>query len=800
MLTSYLKTALRSFQRSAGYTAINVVGLAVGLACAFLITLYVRHELAYDRHYPDADRLYRITTDIGLPDNHTHYARAAPIVSDVLGASDPDVEAATQLQEADPVVHVGEEVFVGERFFYTDDTFFDVFGIDLLAGGTLSAPGQLVITASAARRYFGDAEAVGQVIRLGERETEAEVVGVVPDVPEAAHLHYDVLARRSPNEWEQRTGAMAWVSNISYLTYVRLRADARPEAVRSRLTDRAETEAGALLKQFGASLALQLQPVTDIHLRSRLTAEAEPNGDVLYVLVFGIVALVVLLIASINFINLSTARALDRAREVGVRKALGAERRQLVGQFLAETAMLCGAALLLAVMLGWVLLPVFNGLTERVVTPGDTFGALALLALVVPFVALLAGLYPAYVLSGYEPSRVLRGRFSRSTSGLALRRGLVVTQFALSVILVTGALVVQEQLRYARQEQLGFDREHVVVLPLRPDAGIRAQERPFKAEVLQSSHIAHATLTDQYPAGKGSSDNVFVPVGRSDDEAIHANLYLADFDLLPTLGMRIAQGRGFDPALPTDSAAFLVNETAARMAGFTTLDDAALDEVDPNADGAPERNAVVGIVEDFHLESFRNPILPLVIRLPEDPDFPYDYLLARVRPGALEAGLADLERVWARFSSGTPFSPSFLDAEFDALYRREAQMAKAFGYFTGLAVFIACLGLFGLSAFAAEQRRKEIGVRKVLGASVSSLVRLLAWDFARPVLLAVVIAAPVAYVAAERWLSAFAYRIDLGPVPFVVAGVTAVAVALLTVSVQTLRAAGADPVQSLRAE
>ena len=689
---------------------------------------------------------------------------------------------------------------MGERFFYTDDTVFDVFGVDFLAGGTLSAPGQLVLTESAAQRYFGDADAVGQVVRLGERETEAEVVGVVPDVPEAAHLHYDVLARRPPNEWEQRTGAMAWVSNISYLTYFRLRDGAQPEAVQQRLAARAETEAGGILKQFGASMEMHLQPVTDIHLRSRLTAEAEPNGDVLYVLVFGIVALVVLLIASINFINLATARALDRAREVGVRKALGAERRQLIGQFLAETALLSGFALVLAIMLGWTLLPVFNGLTGRAIDPGDTLGALGVLVAVAPVVALLAGVYPAYVLSGYEPSRVLRGRFSRSASGLALRRGLVVTQFALSVILVTGALVVQEQLRYARHEQLGFDREHVVVLPLRPDAGIRAQERPFKAAVLQSSHIAHATLTDQYPAGTGSSDNLFVPVGRSDDESLHVNLYLADFDLLPTLGMQIAQGRGFDPALPTDSAAFLVNETAARMAGFTSLDGAALDEASPHADGPLERNAVVGIVEDFHLESFRNPILPLVIRLPEDPDFTYDYLLARVRPGALEPALADLERAWGQFSSGTPFSPSFLDAEFDALYRREAQMARAFGYFTGLAIFIACLGLLGLSAFAAEQRRKEIGVRKVLGASVASLVRLLAWDFARPVLVAVVIAAPVAYLASERWLSAFAYRIDLGPAPFVVAGTVAVAVALLTVSIQTFRAAGADPVQSLRSE
>jgi putative ABC transport system permease protein len=800
MLKNYLLVAFRTLKRRKGYAAINVTGLAVGLACAFLITLYLQHELAYDRHHPDVDRLYRVTTQIGMPDEEAHYARAAALVPEVLRETDPDVEAAARLVNADPVVHVGTEVFIGERFFYTDEHYFDVFGVEPMAGSVLTAPGQVVVTERAARRFFGDAAAVGKTVRLGEREADLEVVGVVPDVPEASHLRYDVLAQRAPTEREQLRSAMAWVSNINYLTYVRLREGARPEAVEARLAARADAEAGALLQQFGASMAPHLQPVTDIHLHSRLTAEAGPGGDVLYVTVFGVVAAVVLLIACINFVNLATARALDRAREVGVRKALGAERGQLARQFLAETALLTGFALLLAIGLAWGLLPVFNALTGREVGVAGTLGALGVLAAVAPVVALLAGAYPAYVLSGYEPSRVLRGRFSRSASGLALRRGLVVTQFALSVVLVTGAFVVQEQLAFTRHQQLGFDREHVVVLPLRPDAGIRAQERPFKATVLESAHIAHAALTDQYPAGSSSSDNVFIPAGRSDDEGVHANVYTADFDLVPTLGMTLAAGRGFDPALPTDSAAYLVNETAARMAGFTSPEDAALDDFGATPDAPRERHDVIGFVEDFHFQSFRNPILPLVIRMPEDPDFPYDYLLARVHPGSLEPALADLERAWGQFSSGTPFSPSFLDAEFDALYRQEARLAEAFGYFTGLAVLIACLGLFGLATYTAEQRTKEIGVRKVLGATAPQIVRLLAWDFARPVLLAVVLAAPVAYLAAERWLSAFAYRIDLGPVPFVVAGVVALAVALLSVGVQTLRTATADPVKSLRYE
>jgi len=803
MLSSYLRTAFRSFRRSPGYTSINIVGLAVGLACALLVALYIRHEVAYDRHWPHAERLYRVTSEIGLPDAEVqHFARGAAIVTDVLRASDPDVEAVARLNGADPVVHVGEEVFIGERFFWTDDAYFDVFSVPLVAGQTLTAPGQVVLTERAAERYFGAvAGAVGRTVRLGEREVEHEVVGVVPDVPEASHFRYDLLGQRELYDNEKRTGPMAWVSNVNYPTYFRLRAGADPETVAERLQDRAMADAGELLTQFGAKMQLSVQPVTDIHLHSQLYAEIEPNGDYLYVVVFGIVALVVLLIAAINFTNLATARALDRAREVGVRKALGAGRGQLAQQFLFETALMTGLAFLLAVTLAWLLLPAFNGLTGRDVGVTDTLGALGVMAALVPLVALAAGAYPAYVLSGYEPQRVLRGRFSRSASGLALRRGLVVTQFALSIVLVAGAFVVQEQLSYARQDKLGFDREHVVVLPLRPDAGIRAAERPFKAMVLDSPHVLHATLTDQYPAGQGASDTVVIPSGKSEEEGVHVQLYYADFDLLPTLGMEIAEGRGFDAAMPTDSAAFLVNETAAQMAGFTDLESAAIDMLDGPADAIERvRHDVIGIVEDFHFRSFREAIEPLVIQLPEDPDFPYDYLLARIQPGQIEPALADLEQAWTQFSSGTPFAPSFLDAEFDALYRQETRLAEAFGWFTGLAVLIACLGLLGLSTHAAEQRRKEIGVRKALGASVSQVVGLLAWDFARPVLLAIVIAAPVAWLAAERWLAEFAYRIDLGPLPFVAAGVVALAVALLTISTQTFRAATSDPVKSLRYE
>ncbi|HLA64138.1 MAG TPA: ABC transporter permease, partial [Rhodothermales bacterium] len=504
MLKNYLLVALRTTRRQRGYAAINVFGLALGLACAFLITLYVRHELSYDRQSANADRVYRLTSEVFISGEHTHYARTASGVGGALQAADPTVEATARLWHADPVVEADEEKFYGERFYYADPLFFHVFATPFLAGSptrALTAPWQVVLTETTARRYFGEADPMGRAVRIGAYETPFQVVGVIADVPEAAHVHYDVLASMANWLPEESPGPDAWVSNMDYLAYVLLRPGARPEGPEATAAGLVEENVGGLLTQLGATYQLHLQPLASIHLHSALSSEAEPTGDVLYVWVFASVALIVLLIACINFTNLATARAMDRAKEVGMRKALGAGRVQLVRQFLAESVVLTLFALVLAVALVALLLPVFNDLTGRHLTLDGTLGAFALMALLAPAVGLLAGAYPAFVLSGYRPAETLRGRFRSGRSGLVLRRALVVTQFALSVILVTGAFVVQDQLAYARTQRLGFDREQVVVLPLRPDEGIRQQEAAFKAAVLGSSHVVSATLTDNYPSG-----------------------------------------------------------------------------------------------------------------------------------------------------------------------------------------------------------------------------------------------------------------------------------------------------------
>ena len=804
MLLHHLKVALRHVRRQKGYAALNVGGLALGLACAFLITLYVRHELAYDRHHANAERIYRITSEVQLAGEYTHYVRASPVVAAALQAADPAVEATVRLQEADAVVKAGTRRFFRERTFYADASFFRVFTAPFVSGSAataLTAPGQAVLTQRAARRYFGAADPVGGTIYLGSWEAPVEVVGVIEDAPEASHLHYDVLVSMANLLPIEPSGPEAWVTGVNQLTYVLLRPGARPEALEARAASLVERTIGSLVRQFKAQYVLHLQPLTSIHLHSNLMEEAEPGGDVLYVYVFGTVALIVLLIACINFTNLATARALNRAREVGLRKALGAGRGELIRQFLAESFALTLAAFVLAAGLAWALLPVFNDLTGRSLTFAGTLGAFGLLAAGVPVVALLAGAYPAFVLSSYVPVETLRGGSRSGPGGLALRRVLVVTQFALSVVLVAGSFVVQRQLAFTRAQRLGFDTARVVVLPLEPDEGVRAQEAAFKAAVLASPSVEAATLTDNYPAGPNENNSPFVPGGKPDEASALLWVYDSDFDLVRTLGLGLAWGRALDARRGTDSTAFLLNEAAVRVLGMAAEEGAEVVELLGGPGGTTRlAHPVVGVVRDFHTQSFRHAIRPVVIRLGSTPGFQYNYLLVRVRPGGLEPALAHLKTTWARFSNGTPFNPSFLDAEFDALYRNERQLGKAFGYFTVLATLIACLGLLGLSAHATERRRKEIGVRKVLGASVPGLVGLLARDFARPVGLAVVLAAPVAYFAAERWLGSFAYRTPLGPGPFVLAGALALAVALVTVSLHTVRAATADPVRALRSE
>ena len=799
MLKNYLTVALRLLHRAQVYTVVNVVGLAVGLACCLLIVLYVQHELSYDRFHEDANRIFRIARIDDNAQTRTPHPMAQALVMDF-----SEVESAVSLTPlwgpglTRPTYSVrhGDVRFEEREILVVDSTFFDVFSFPVIAGdgpAALREPGQILLTVSAAQRYFGDEDPIGQTLRFNDA-MDVTVGAVLADVPDAAHFHFDfLLSYVSLKQLWQGSSFFEW-EDFGHYNYVRLADGAAATAVEDRIPswlprylDLSEDQLADL---ESGSVALRLQPLTDIHLHSHLRWELEPNGHITTVYVLIAAAFLILLLACINFMNLATARSAQRAREVGVRKALGAHRGQLAGQFLGESVLFSSIAVLGALVLVQLALPSFNDLTGL---------SLALPALVgLPFVAglmalalgvgLVAGLYPALVLSGFQPARVLKGDAVVRAGGV-FRRGLVVFQFTVTIVLLVGAFVIAEQLDYLRSAPLGFDAEHLVVLPI-PDDSMREQVDAVKEELRRDPSVLRVAATSNVPGGSFNQNSLRGPDGR---EVPVAELRV-DYDFLETLGVELTEGRAFARAFPADAGeTFLLNEAAVRRFDVDPVGE----EVAWLDDDTTYTGPVVGVVRDFHHASLHDAVGPMALQVMPDE---FNHLLVKVRPDDWPRTLVHLEQTWTSFAPSRTFDYSFLDANLDQLYAAEARTGTLIGLFSALAVFIACLGLFGLATHAAERRRKEIGVRKVLGASATSVAVLLTRDFLVLVGLAMLLAAPVAYVAAERWLEAFALRIDLGPELFLLAGGLALAIALLTVGAQALRAATADPVKSLRYE
>lgn len=792
MLKSYLTITLRALRRQKGYAFINIVGLAIGIACCLLIGLYLRDELSFDRFHDHADRIYRVVAERGSGDATQRSATTSYPIAPHLRADFPEIVAATRVRRTfQPIVRVGEQRAREERFFAVDSTFFDVFSFPLRRGDprtVLDAPDAVVLTAETAQRYFGDGDPVGRtlVYEAGGPPVAFTVTGVLENVPPNSHLQVDFLGRI-----DHLGGPFGrWQVFVQNYSYVLLAPHTDPTRLEAKLPDfvdryvRADLGAGDVFNLF-------LQPLPDIHLHSTYTSEVGPSGRIAYVYLFAVIALLVLLIACANFINLTTARSMRRAREIGVRKAMGAQRRQLVAQFLGESLLLSGMALLVALALVGSLLPIFNAYTGRALDLdlGDG-GLLLALVGVTLFVGLVGGAYPAFSLAAFRPVAVLKGTPVTGRRGAGIRSGLVVFQFVVFIALLVSTGVVFDQMQYVRSKNLGFDSDQVVVLPLggQTRAEVEALTRAFEAH----PSVVRAAASQVVPSMDLWTYSLRRP---SQTEDITTGFYEVDPAFLETYGLRLRAGRGFEAGRASDStSAFIVNQEAARRLGYTSPE-AILGEPLVFGDGS-RTGTVVGVVEDFNAESLHHPIEPIVFFIDAD----FNYLSARLRPGDLDGTLAFLERRLAALAPGLPFEYFFVDERFEALHRADARLGQIFGLFAGLAVLIACLGLVGLAAYMAERRTKEVGVRKVLGASVGSVVVLLSKDFARLVLIAFVVAAPVAYVAMGRWLEGFAYRIDLEPGIFLFAGATTLAIALATVSTHALRAATADPVRTLRYE
>jgi putative ABC transport system permease protein len=795
MLHNYLKTTLRSLWKSKAFSAINVIGLAVGLAACVLIMLYVWNELRYDRFHAQADRIVRVTMEYSLDGEVGKAPVTGTKVAHNFSRDFPEVEKAVKVINNKVVVKAGDQLFEEKNFYYADSTFFQIFSFGLRRGNpnrVLEAPGQVVLTEATARRYFGEADPVGKPLQINGNQYT--VTGLVADPPPYSQLKFDAVASFSSLDGDARV--IQWWS-ANYTTYLLLRNPGAIKTLQAKIPGYMKEQAGETGMTGSNYVTFNLEPLTDVHLRSELPG-FEPNADITYIYIFSAIALLILGIACVNYMNLATARAVERAREVGVRKVMGAVKGQLFWQFIGESVILTAVALVLGVLLMQALLPAFNRIADRqlVFSPFDDPVTLPVLLGLGILVSLAAGSYPSLILAGHQPVKVLKGNFKTSGSGVALRKVLIVLQFVISTFLIVATLIVRSQLDFIQTKKLGYDKDQVVVLPVDPK--IAKAFASFKSELTQNANIRFVTRGYDNPTFIQGTYGLRTPeMPEGQNKMVTA--VPVEKDYLKTFGMQLVAGTDFTEADVQESLkpqkeaffGYILNEAAVKELGWTP-EQAVGKKVHLNIDGV-----VRGVVKDFHFASMRKEIGPLVIFMEE---FWGGQMMVKVAGNDLPGTLAFIASKWKVLAPHRPFTYQFLDDAFNGLYGAEQRIGRVFGVFAFLAIFLACLGLFGLAAFTTAQRTKEIGIRKVLGASVTSIVALLSKDFIKLVGIAFLLAAPLAWYAMHKWLEGFVYRVDVAWWLFAGAGALAGSIALLTVSFQSIKAALTDPVKSLRSE
>lgn len=804
MLTNYLKIALRALLRQKGYSAINIIGLAVGMACCLILALFVREEMSFDKDIPSAERIYRITATITRKSEGTasQICNTQFPLASALKAEMPEIERAVRLNtNGSTLLTNGEKKFLEKRVMYADNGYFQLFPAEFTSGDAASAlasPNTIVLTEALAQKYFGTENPLGKTLRVDNGDYFT-VSGVIKNLPQNRHLRFDALVPMLTltERWKREGVDMdkQWFAFTNQYTYLQIKEGASTLTLKQKFPAFVEAHLGQLLQRAGRIFTLDVQALTDIHLHP-LNGELQPQGSMQTLRIVGTIALAILMLACINFTNLSTARSTRRAREVGLRKVFGAVRTQLVMQFLSESVIISFVAFTLALVLVEVALPFVNALLETHLSVGYLSNGSQLLAFVVfaLVVGIAAGSYPALVLSGFSPVRVLRGAFMRTTAGAALRKGLVVLQFTISIVLLIGTIVVVRQLDYAQNIDLGFAKEQILTLALPSDSTFLGRKESMKAALRAIPGVLRVAGADFVPGDEGTSVNPIQIEGAPQEQSVLVKRFFVDEDYLPTLGLTIAEGRNFNAAMPTDASdGYLLNEAAAKALGLAKPLGKRLEWFG----GDRSKGAVIGIVKDFHYESLHSKISPAVFIVSKGD---LGRFVVRMNTRDLRATMAQIEDVWNQFAPNGVFEFSFVDDNFNKLYKSEQRMGRIVTVFAGLAMFIACLGLFGLAAFSAEVRTKEIGVRKVLGASVSSIIGLLSKDFLILVAASIALATPLAYWAATQWLQDFAYRVELAWWVFASAGTAAVVIAFLTVAGQAWRAAEANPVLSLRSE
>lgn len=804
MLSNYLTIAFRNLWRQKAFTAINIVGLSVGIASCLLIVLYVLHELSYDSYHVHAERIYRMTMHARMDDKDIDLAYSSGPAGEALLRESSGVEIVTQLRkEGTFLVKHGQDIIKEEKIAFVDSNFFSVFTIPMVKGNPKTAlvePNTLILTKTIAHKYFGTQDPIGQSLSLGNLGL-FRVTGVCEDVPSNTHFQYNMFGSFA----SVKTGSK-WLASGAY-TYLRLREGYSLQQVEAVSRGFVAKYIAPEIKDFfgmdftafqkkGNRFGFKFQPVTDIHLHSDLGDELEANSDVKYVYIFSAIALFILLLACINFTNLSTASSAGRSKEVGIRKVLGSIQTQLVSQFLTESTLLTFLALILAFGLVILLLPSFNALAGKQFSIHDIFNARLLVSTLVAslVIGLLAGSYPAFVLASFKPITVLKGRLQIGARSGWLRNALVTTQFVVSIGMIIATIVANRQLQFIQNKKVGFDKEQVLILHDTHVLG--AKTDAFKADLAQLSSVVKVASAGFLPAGHTSQSVDGIQVRDGARTGTHRTKgYYIDEDYLPTLGIGLAKGRNFSKAFSTENSSVLLNEAAVRTYGFKNPIGQQISTVGDGSEGSKHTYTVVGVVKDFHFESMHQHIAPLVIFYGKD----NNQLALRIQTNDIPSLLQKIEQQW-KTATDNPFSYSFLNERFATMYQSEQHISQLFGVFAGLAVLIACLGLFGLAAFTTHQRTKEIGVRKVLGSSVTSIVTLLLTDYLKLIIIATLIASPIAAYTMNEWLHDFAYRIDLPWWVFVLAGVLATVVAVMTVSYLAIKAALVNPVKSLKAE
>ncbi len=798
MFKNYLKSAFKALKKNKGFAAINIVGLSVGIAACLLIVLYVINELSYDKYNANADRIYRLTENVKLNGNEGSYAGTEKPLKDALTTL-PAIERTTRLIPKTSLFTTPQKFFIKKgntsieekNVVFTESDLFNVFTLPMIDGNpsaSLSEPNSAVITESIAKKYFNQVNVVGKTITINDSNVY-KITGVIKDVPAQSHFNYDFfLSFSSVPESQSNSWGYSGIHN-----YILVKPGADIHKLEQEIRDIELKNYPPSITKDGNYLNIVLTPLLKIHLYSTSQYELNKGGNIQYVYIFSAIALFILMIACVNFINLSTARSANRAKEVGVRKVLGSTRSFLITQFLTESVLVTFISAIIAVILVWIMLPFFNQMadTSLNISIASLSWFIPTLLSIVLVIGLLAGAYPAFYLSAFKPILVLKGKLAAGFKRSFLRGFLVVFQFSISIFLIISTLVIYNQLSYIHKKNLGFNRSQM--LSIKNTNLLGEQAKIFKQNLKQLPGVEDVTMSTYLPTGQERNITGLFPQLPIDiKQDVLSEFWSVDEDYLKTLGIQLINGRNFSNQMASDSSAIIVNEAFVKKFGFKE----ALNKTVYRDSYGVQPYHIIGVVKDFNYSSLRDNIKPLALVYGTD----NGAITAKVKTTNLSSLMQEIENKWKSISANQQFTYSFMNDDFDATYRSEQHVQQIFFSFSALAILIACLGLFGLAAYAAEQRNKEIAIRKVIGASTSNIINILSADFLKLVCISILIASPVGWFAMNIWLQDFAYRINISWIVFAVAGLIAIAIALLTISFQSIKAAIANPVKSLRTE